>query len=101
MSENSDNLDIEYKSAVLQGKKHEQNKEYDKAHESFERALGIKSDDPELWFDKGYVLWMLDRPEEAVLSFEQSVKINQSNPMSWYYKGLGIPDSFHHNVKIA
>lgn len=92
MTVSAGNLDNEYKSAIIQGKKHKQNKEYDKALECFESALAIRSDNPELWFDIGYVQLSLKKHEQAIVSFDQSIRINSDNPMAWYYKGTVLVD---------
>jgi Flp pilus assembly protein TadD len=55
---NGDNADkgSSYSSLIIQGKKHKQAREYEKALECFDQALKIRQDNAELWFDKGHTL---------------------------------------------
>ena len=53
---------------------------YEEALKTFDKALQLKPDDPELWKNLGHVLVELERPTDALLSFQHALGLD---PNQW------------------
>ena len=58
------------------GKKQLEDMQYEDALNSFERAISLNQNDPDLWNLKGIVLRSLGRYNEAVECFNKSLEID-------------------------
>ncbi len=58
------------------GKKQLEDGQYEDALSSFERAISLNQNDPDLWNLKGIVLRSLGRYDEAVECFNKSLEID-------------------------
>jgi Flp pilus assembly protein TadD/predicted amidohydrolase len=60
-------------------------KYYD-ALRSFERAIELKPDYEEAWFNKGWALCRLGKVEEALKSYEKAIELEPDDEEAWYSK---------------
>ena len=58
------------------GKKQLEDGQYENALNSFQKAISLHQNDPDLWNMKGVVLRSLGRYDEAVESFNKSLEID-------------------------
>ena len=58
------------------GKKQLEDGEYESALNSFQRAISLKQNDPDLWNLKGIALRSLGRYSEAIECFNKSLEID-------------------------
>ena len=61
---------------IMLGKKQLDDGQYDDALNSFEQAILLNQNDPDLWNFKGVTLRSLGRYDEAVECFNRSLKID-------------------------
>ncbi len=62
--------------------------EYKQAIESYDKALEMKSNYHETWFNRGIAQLKLDYTEAALESFDKALKINPDVHDTWYIRGL-------------
>jgi tetratricopeptide (TPR) repeat protein len=74
----------------IQGWMFSKEKKWVEAVDSFDRALAIKPDKYEAWFNRGNALDELERYKEAILSYDRAIAIKPDRDKAWFYRG----DSF-------
>ena len=57
---------------------------------SFDRAIALKPDYPEVWYTKGYSLAKLGRQEEAVAAYDRAIALKPEYADSWFHKGFAL-----------
>lgn len=73
-----------------QGKKQNDEKQYEQAISCFDRAIEQESNVYEAWYGKGNALFALERYEEAIDCYEQSASINPDSYVAWESRGLAL-----------
>ena len=61
---------------------------HEDALKTFDKAVQLKPEDPELWKHLGNALVDLKRPQDALLSFQQTLKLNPRHWNAAYQCGL-------------
>ncbi|MEG4391910.1 tetratricopeptide repeat protein [Microcoleus sp. BROC3] len=61
--------------------------EYAKAIASYDKALEIKPDKDEAWYNRGIALGNLGRWEEAIASYDKALEIKPDKDEAWYNRG--------------
>ncbi|MGF1486010.1 MAG: tetratricopeptide repeat protein [Prochloraceae cyanobacterium] len=56
---------------------------YNEAVKDFNRALQIKPDSHEAWWNRGNTLCFLEEYTEAIFSYDKALKINPNKEFSW------------------
>ena len=64
--------------------------EYGNAVISWDKALEIKPDKHDAWYNRGLALSDLGRNEEAIASYEQAVAIKPDYDAAWYNRGNAL-----------
>lgn len=54
------------------------------------RAIDIKPNDAITWYNRGVVLYDLQRYAEAIKSYERAIAITPNDADAWYYRGLAL-----------
>ena len=65
-------------------------KEYDRAIASYDKALEIKPDYYECWQSRGYALQNLNRYEEAIASYDKALEFKPDYYYSWHNRGNAL-----------
>lgn len=73
-----------------QGTKQNNEKKYEQAIASFERAIQQDSNAYGTWYCKGNALFYLKRYEEAINCYEQAASINPNSYIAWESRGLAL-----------
>jgi Flp pilus assembly protein TadD len=63
---------------------------FQKAAESFDKAIQINPKDAEAWNLRGLALASQNRFEEAFKSFDKACSMNPSHPDAWHNKGVAL-----------
>jgi tetratricopeptide (TPR) repeat protein len=42
------------------------------------------------WYNRGLVVWQLERHEEAIASFDRTIQIRSDKYQSWYFRGWAL-----------
>jgi ATP-dependent DNA helicase RecG len=63
---------------------------YEEALISYDEAIKLKPDNPNIWFNKGAALRRLSRYEEALISFGKAIELKPDNPNIWFNKGAAL-----------
>ena len=63
---------------------------YNKALESYNKAIELKPDYADAWFGKGVTLWELGRYEEELKAFDKSIELKPDDDSAWYNKGVAL-----------
>jgi tetratricopeptide (TPR) repeat protein len=72
---------------------HAQKKHWDKAAEWFERALAIRPDQADTWFNLGYAREQQGLQAAALTALARAVELNPKHDRAWY--GMGMIHSRH------
>ncbi|MEG5072662.1 tetratricopeptide repeat protein, partial [Microcoleus sp. B3-D2] len=64
--------------------------EYAKALASYDKALDIKPDYHEAWFNRGIALRNLGRWEEAIASYDKALDIKPDYHEAWFNRGIAL-----------
>ena len=75
-------------------------KRYEAAISSYKRAIAIKPDFHEGWYNRGYALSALGRKEEAIDSYDQAIAI-KPDELVWCNRGLALYALGHKEAAIA
>ena len=73
---------------------------YEAAISSYKRAIAIKPDFHEGWYNRGYALSALGRKEEAIDSYDQAIAI-KPDELVWCNRGLALYALGHKEAAIA
>ena len=73
---------------------------YEAAISSYKRAIEIKPDFHEGWYNRGYALSALGRKEEAIDSYDQAIAI-KPDELVWCNRGLALYALGHKEAAIA
>jgi tetratricopeptide (TPR) repeat protein len=65
-------------------------KRYEDAFTSFDKAIQLKPDYLNAWYDRGRVLGSLQRFEEAVASFDKTIELQPNAQYAWAYRGEAL-----------
>jgi Flp pilus assembly protein TadD len=65
-------------------------KRYEEAISSYDKALGFKPDDSEVWSNRGVMLGELKRYEEAIMSFSKAIEFELDNSITWSNRGIAL-----------
>lgn len=57
-----------------------------------ESIFGIAPNDVETWYNKGYALVKLKRPEEAVAAYDRVIELSPKEAKAWYNKGFALDE---------
>ena len=68
------------------------NKVYENDVKTQDTAIEINPYDSEAWKNKGLLLVMLQKPEEALKAFNKAIEINPHYPDAWTGKGLALTE---------
>ncbi|MCZ8119819.1 MAG: tetratricopeptide repeat protein [Microcystis sp. LE18-22.4A] len=71
---------------------HQMGKEYEQAIASWDRALEIKPDDHQAWYNRGVALADLGRFAEAIASYDKALEIKPDDHDAWNYRGVALAD---------
>lgn len=63
---------------------------YEEALETFDQALVLSPDDPDIWYKRGDVLDQLYRVEEALVAYDRALALNPKDESVWFSKGLDL-----------
>jgi protein O-GlcNAc transferase len=63
-----------------------------RALEYFDRSLALRSDQPDVHFNRAVILLNEERPEEAVAGFEQALKTYPTFVHAWELRGSALQD---------
>jgi superkiller protein 3 len=66
------------------------NGDYEEAIAAYDQALKIKSDDHEVWSNRGIALGNLGRYEEAIASYDEALKFKPDYHQAWYKRGITL-----------
>lgn len=77
----------EYKTWFDQGVAFLETKDYEKAHDYFQKSIDIQPDFIPAWVYKGISLERLQRYEDAIQCYSQAIKINPNAADLWYNQG--------------
>ena len=80
---------------------HAMGKEYEQVIASYDRALEIKPDYPDAWYNRGVALGNLGRFEEAIASYDRALEIKPDYPDAWYGRGVALDDLGRFEQAIA
>ncbi|MGB7442146.1 MAG: tetratricopeptide repeat protein [Coleofasciculaceae cyanobacterium] len=75
--------------------------QYEEALASYEKALEIKPDLHEAWYNRGVALYKLGRYEEAIASYEKALEIKPDNYAAWNNKGNALGELGRYEEAIA
>jgi tetratricopeptide (TPR) repeat protein len=75
--------------------------EFEKAITSYDGAIKIKSDEPELWKDRGILLYNLGRHEEAIISYDHALCLNNKASDVWHDRGIAFSVLARHEEAIS
>ncbi len=64
--------------------------EYAKAIASYDKALEIKPDLHEAWYNRGYALGNLGRLEDAIASYDKALEIKPDDHEAWNNRGIAL-----------
>ncbi len=65
-------------------------KSREEAIASYDKAIEIKPDDHEAWYNRGISLDDLGRNEEAIGSFDKAIEIKPDDHEAWYGRGVSL-----------
>ncbi|MCA2623843.1 MAG: tetratricopeptide repeat protein, partial [Microcystis sp. M19BS1] len=71
---------------------HAMGKEYEQAIASYDRALEIKPDKHEAWYNRGVALGNLGRFEQAIASYDRALEIKPDFHQAWNNRGNALDD---------
>lgn len=69
---------------------HRRIRKYQKAAESYEKALKLNPEDAAAWNNKGTVIAGFKAFQEAINCFENAIEINPKDGAAWYNKGVSL-----------
>ncbi|MGJ3247737.1 MAG: tetratricopeptide repeat protein [Elainellaceae cyanobacterium] len=84
-----------------QGRVFYANKDFASALICFDKAIEIKTDYPEAWYNRGLALSDLGRHEDAIASYEQAIAIKADYHDAWNNRGLALNDLGRKEEAIA
>ena len=64
--------------------------QYAKAIASYDKALEIKPDYHDAWYNRGIALGNLGRWEEAIASYDKALEIKPDDHEAWYNRGIAL-----------
>jgi tetratricopeptide (TPR) repeat protein len=67
-------------------------RQYSKAIESFDKAIGINAHNAYPWSGKGQALYKLEDYSNAIQCFDRAIEINPNDANPWCYKGWALDD---------
>jgi tetratricopeptide (TPR) repeat protein len=60
---------------------------YEEAIASYDKALEVKPDDHQAWYNRGNALSALGRKEEAIASYDKALEVKPDYHQAWYNRG--------------
>lgn len=75
------------------------NQQYEEAIAAYDKALQIKPDLHEAWYNRGIVLRQLGRYEEAMDSFDKALQLKPNDPHAYYNKAYAY--ALQNNIKLT
>ncbi|MCJ7565209.1 MAG: tetratricopeptide repeat protein [Candidatus Aminicenantes bacterium] len=63
---------------------------FNEAIESVDKALELKPDSPDAWYNKGVILSKLGKYEEALRAYDKALELKPDSPSAWYNKGVAL-----------
>ncbi len=63
---------------------------YEDAIASYDKAIEIKPDKDEAWYNRGVALGNLGRYEDAIASYDQALEIKPDNDAAWNNRGVAL-----------
>lgn len=75
--------------AHLGGVRHELG-DYRESIRSFERALKLSQDDPQIWNNFGYTCYCAGQTDRALAAFDRAIEIDPEYKHAWYNKGYSL-----------
>ncbi|MDR9894100.1 tetratricopeptide repeat protein [Aetokthonos hydrillicola Thurmond2011] len=76
-------------------------KEYEAAIASYDKAVEIKPDYHQAWFNRGFALGELRRNEEAIASYDKAVEIKPDYHQAWNNRGFALRQLRRYEEAIA
>nr|WP_302850061.1 tetratricopeptide repeat protein [Sphaerospermopsis torques-reginae] len=67
-------------------------KKYEEAIVSYDKAIAIKPDYHEAWYNRGVALDKLKKYEEAIVSYDKAIAIKPDYHEAWYNRGIILDD---------
>ncbi|MEH1830092.1 MAG: tetratricopeptide repeat protein [Nostoc sp.] len=80
----------QYNLLINLGKLQSAGQDYKEAIASYDKALSIKPDDQQAWYNQGIALEKLGRNEDAITSFEKALAIKPDDHQAWYNRGNAL-----------
>ncbi|WP_225902937.1 tetratricopeptide repeat protein [Pseudanabaena yagii] len=74
---------------------------YEEVIASYDRAVEIKPDYHEAWYNRGIALDNLGRYEEEIASYDQAVAIKPDLHQAWYNRGVALDNLGRYEEEIA
>ena len=74
---------------------------YEEAIASYDKALEIKPDQDEGWYNRGIALVILGRSEEAIASYDKALEIKPDKDEAWYNRGNALDNLGRSEEAIA
>ncbi len=63
---------------------------FEKAIASYDKAIEIKPDKDDAWYNRGVSLGKLGRNEDAIASFDKAIEIKPDKDDAWYNRGVSL-----------
>ena len=64
--------------------------QFEEAIASWDKALALKPDNSESWYNRGLALANLERFEEAVASWDKTLDLQPENTEAWYNRAVAL-----------
>jgi len=68
---------------------------------SYDKAIEIKPDDHDAWYNRGKALGDLSRYEEAIASYDKAIEIKADYHYAWYNRGYALYKLLRYEEAIA
>ncbi|MDJ0798509.1 MAG: tetratricopeptide repeat protein, partial [Calothrix sp. MO_167.B12] len=76
-------------------------KEYEATIASYDKAIAIKPDKDEAWYNRGIALDNLGKYEDAIASYDKAIAIKPDYDSAWYNRGIALGNLGKYEDAIA
>jgi tetratricopeptide (TPR) repeat protein len=101
IAEDHQTPDIQYDLLINLGKLQSAGQDYKQAIASYDKALSIKPDKHEAWYNRGNALDDLGRNEEAIASYDKALSIKPDDHQAWNNRGNALQNLGRYEDAIA
>ncbi len=74
---------------------------YELAIASYDKALALQPDSPQIWNQRGMALFQSGQYTEAIASFDQAIKLNPENYQPWHNRASVLAEQEKYEQAIA